>query len=188
MIGTRGALLAASLFVAAPAMAAQPSGGQYIWVPAGDAVVVVPKVPARPIDFPVVDMFARQEAMMQQMMADMDTMMARPMPSPAQMIESVMQGMPQVAPGSSVVMTSISTGSGTCSQTITYSYPANGAQPIVKVASTGNACGVIQSTGPIQVTQPVPAPHPVAPQQQHERLWTIGYPPHPIATGTSPRT
>ena len=187
MIGTRSALLAASLFVAAPAMAAPPSGGQFIWVPAGDAVVVVPKTPARQIDFPVVDMFARQEAMMQRMMADMDTMMATPMPSPAQMIHSVMQGMPQVAPGSSVVMTSISTGSGTCSQTITYSYPANGGQPLVKVASTGNACGVIHSTGPLQVTQPAPAPQSVTPQQ-HERLWTIGYPPHPIATGAPPRT
>jgi hypothetical protein len=187
MIGTRSALLAASLFVAAPAMAAPPSGGQYIWVPAGDAVVVVPKAPARQIDFPVVDMFARQEAMMQRMMADMDTMMAMPMPNPAQMIQSVMQGMPQVAPGSSVVMTSISTGNGTCSQTITYAYPVNGGQPVVKVASTGNACGVIHSTGPIQATQPMPVPRPVAPRQ-HERLWTIGYPPHPIATGTPPRT
>jgi hypothetical protein len=84
-------------------------------------------------------------------------------------------------------MTSISTGSGTCSQTITYDYPANGGQPLVKVASTGNACGVIHSTGPIQVTQPAPAPQTVSPQQ-HERLWTIGYPPHPIATGTPPRT
>lgn len=191
MIGTRSALLAASLFVTVPAIAAPPPSGQYIWVPAGDAVVVVPKTPARQIDFPVVDIFARQEAMMQRMMADMDTMMAMPMPSPAQMIQSVMQGMPQVAPGSSVVMTSISTGSGTCSQTITYDYPVNGGQPLMKVASTGNACGVIHSTGPIQVTQPVPAPQPLSPQpqrQQHERLWTIGYPPHAITTGTPPRT
>lgn len=187
MIGTRSALLAASLSIAAPAVAAPPSGGHYIWVPAGDAVVVVPKAPARQIEFPVVDMFAQQEAMMQRMMADMDTMMAMPVPNPAQMIQSVMQGMPQVAPGSSVVMTSISTGSGTCSQTVTYNYPANGGQPVVKVINSGNACGVIHSTGPIQVTQPAPAPQPLVPQQR-ERLWTIGYPPHPVTTGTPPRT
>jgi hypothetical protein len=190
MIGTRSALLAISLLVAAPAMAASPSSvGQYVWVPAGDAVVVVPQVPPRQIDFPVVDVFAQQQAIMQRMMADMDTMMAMPLPNPAQIIRSAMQGLPQVPPGSGVVVTSISTPGGTCSQTITFGGPAQGGQPIVHVVSEGNACGAIHSSGPLTVMQTSPAPQPVAPQPQtHERLWTIGYTPHPITVNSPPRT
>jgi len=189
MIGTRSALLAASLFVAGPAIAATPSDGHYVWVPAGDAVVVVPRGPTRQIDFPVADMFARQEAMMQRMMADMDSMMAVPLPSPDQIMQAAMRGMPQVTPGSSVVVTSISIPGGTCSQTITYGVPSQGAQPVVKVVSTGNACGATHATGPIHVVQPeqTPAPQPAVQQPQH-RLWTIGYPAHPITTGVPPRT
>ena len=158
MIGTRGALLAASLFVAGPAIAATPSDGHYVWVPAGDAVVVAPKGPTRQIDFPVVDIFARQEAMMQRMMADMSAMLATPLPSPDQIMQAAMRGMPQVAPGSSVVVTTISVPGGTCSQTITYGAPSQGSQPLVKVVSTGNACGAIRATGPISVAQPAPSP------------------------------
>ena len=189
MIGTRSALLAASLFVAGPAIAATPSDGHYVWVPAGDAVVVVPKGPTRQIDFPVVDVFARQEAMMQRMMADMGAMMAMPLPDPDQIMQAAIRGIPQVASGSSVIVTSISIPGGTCSQTITYGAPSRGAQPVVKVVSTGNACGAIHATGPIRVAQPAPAsrPQPTV-QQAHQRLWTIGYPSHPITTGVSPRT
>jgi hypothetical protein len=192
MIGTRSALLAASLLIAAPAaMAASPSSssGRYVWVPAGDAVLVVPNAPPRQIDFPVMDMFAQQQAMMQRLMADMDTMVAMPLPSPDQMIQSVMQGMPRVPPGSSVVVTSISTPGGTCSQTITFGGQARDGQPIVHVVNNGNACGVVHSSGPLTVTQTVPAQQPVAPPPQtHDRLWTIGYPPHPITTNISPRS
>ena len=189
MIGTRSVLLAASLFVAGPAIAATPSDGHYVWIPAGDAVVVVPRGPTRSIDFPAVDIFARQEAMMQRMMADMDAMMAIPLPNPDQIMQAAMQGMPQVAPGSSVVVTSISIPGGTCSQTITYGAPSQGVQPVVEVVSTGNACGAIQATGPINAAEPAPAPEPdPAVHQPHQRLWTIGYPAHPIATGVPPRT
>ena len=187
MIGTRSALLAASLFVAGPAIAAIPSDGHYVWVPAGDAVVVTPNGPTRQVEFPVVDIFARQEAMMQQMMADVDAMMAMPTPGPDQLMQAAMRGMPQVAPGSSVVVTSISIPGGTCSQTVTYGAPSQGAQPVVKVVSTGNACGAIHATGPINVAQPAPAPQPPV-QQPHQRPWTISYPAHPITTGVSPRT
>ncbi len=187
MIGTRSALLAASLFVGGPAIAATPSDGHYVWVPAGDAVVVVPKGPTRQIDFPVADIFARQEAMMQRMMADMDSMMAMPLPNPDQIMQAAMRGMPQVAPGSSVIVTSISIPGGTCSQTITYGAPSQGAQPVVHVVSTGNSCGAIHATGPIDVVQPTPPPQPAV-QQPHQRLWTIGYPAHPVATGVPPRT
>lgn len=177
----RGALLAASLLVATPAFAAQPESGHYVWVPSGTSVVLVPNAPAQQIDFPVARMIAQQEAEMRHMMADMGSLMLSvPMPDPSRMIQSVMEGLPRVAPGTGVVVTSISTGNGTCSQTITYGYPVNGGQPTVQVSSTGNACGAIHSSGPIQAVQPTPAPQ--------QRLWTIGYPPHPIRTGVPPRT
>jgi hypothetical protein len=45
--GTPSALLAASLLVAAPAVAAQPEGGHYVWVLAGATVVLVRLRPPR---------------------------------------------------------------------------------------------------------------------------------------------
>jgi hypothetical protein len=190
--GTRSALLAASLLVAAPAIAAQPDGGHYVWVPAGATVVLVPAAPATPVDFPVARMIAQQQAAMNRMIADMDSLMATAMPDPEQMLRSVMQGMPQVAPGSGVVVTSISTGSGTCSQTITYGYPGVGGQPTVKISNSGNACGTLRPSDRIDVMQPQPEPRQVVPAApatpRHERLWTVGDPPHPAATVLPPRT
>ena len=182
---TRSALMAASLLVAAPALAASPESGRYVWVPAGATVVTVPNTPATQIDFPIAHVIAQQRALMDRMFADMDSLMAMPMPDPTQMIRSVMSGMPQAMLGTGVVMTSITTGSGTCSQTITYGYPGNGGQPVVKVSNTGNACDAIKSSGPITVTQPV-LPAPAAPR--HEKLWTVSNPPRPIHIGTPPRT
>lgn len=193
MIGARSALLGAGLLLSAPAAMAAPQGGHYVWVPNGAEVVVVPHshMSVAPADFPVAHMIAQQQAMMQRMFADMDSLLATTLPDPQQMIRSVMQGMPQVPDGSSVVVTSITTPSGTCSQTITYGSPNNGGQPVVHVSSSGNACGTIHSSAPLTVTQPLPSPQTVAPRApapRHERLWTVGYPPHRIATGTPPRT
>jgi hypothetical protein len=192
MSGTRSALLAAGLLLGAPAaMAASPEGGQYVWVPNGAAVVVVPSESVAPADFPIEHMIAQQEAMMRRLFADMDSLMATALPNPDQMIRSVMQGMPQGTVGSSVVVTSITTPSGTCNQTITYGYPRDGGQPVVNVSSSGDACGTIHSSGPLTVTQPLPNPRTAVPlpaAPRHERLWTIGYPPHPVRTGTPPRT
>jgi hypothetical protein len=190
MIGTRSALLAASLLAAAPAVAAQPDGGHYVWVPPGATAIVVPAAPATPIDFPVARMVAQQEALMNRMFADMDSLMATAFRAPDQMIRSVMQGMPQVAPGSGIVVTSVTTGRGTCTQTITYGYPGNGGQPVTRVSSSGNACGAIGSSMPTEVTQPAPGPRPNVPTPmapRHERVWTVGYPPHPLK-GAAPRT
>jgi hypothetical protein len=190
--GTRSALLAASMLVAVPAVAAQPDGGHYVWVPAGAAVALVPTGPTIPVDFPVARMLAQQEAVMNRMFADMDALLATAVPVPVQMIRSVMQGAPQAAvPGSGVVVTAVSTGSGTCSQTITYGFPGNGGQPTVHVSSSGNACRAVGLAGPIEASQPQPAPQPALPAPavpRHERLWTIGDPPHPIPAGIPPRT
>ncbi len=192
MIGARSALLGAGLLLSTPAaMAAPPEGGHYVWVPNGAEVVVLPAQTAAPVDFPVARMIAQQEAMMQRMFADMDSLMGTTLPDPEQMIRSVMQGMPQAPAGSSVVVTSITTPSGTCSQTITYGYPGNDSPPVVNVSSSGNACGTIHSSGPLTVTQPMPGPQTVVPAPatpRHERLWTVGYPPHRISTGIPPRT
>ena len=182
------------------ALAGQPEAGHYVYVPAGATVLVLPGpaaavMPDRPLpapaDFPVARLIAQQDAMMQRMFADMDALMAAPFPDPQQMIRSVMSGVPQSVPGSTVVMTSIAGGNGVCSETITYGYPASGGQPQVKVVRTGNACGVITSSGPIGVTETMPGSPQVIPQPAtppHERLWTIGNPPHPVTTGTPPRT
>jgi hypothetical protein len=135
-------------------------------------------------------MIAQQEEMMQRMFADMDSLMATALPNPDRMI-SVMQNMPQLPTGWSVVVTSITTPSGTCSQTITYGYPGHGSQPVVNVSSNGDACGAIHSSGPLTITQPMPGPQTVVPGRaapRHERLWTVGYPPHPASHGSPPRT
>src|SRR5215469_11856317 len=102
------------------AMGAQPDHARYVYVPPGAVAIVVPAAPTTPVDFPVARMIARQQTLMQRMMADMDQLLAMPIPDPTQMIRGVMDGMPQAAPGSSVMITSISTGNGTCSETITY--------------------------------------------------------------------
>ena len=181
-------------------MAAQPDGGHYVYVPPGAMVMVLPvpgvvALPNQampvPADFPVARMIAEQDSMIRSLMADMDSLMAVNLPDPQQMIRSVMDGMRQPMPGSGTVVTSVSTGNGTCSETITYGPPAAGGRPQVKVTRTGNACGAITSSGPIGVTETMPAPQPAMPAPiapRRERLWTVGYPPHPVETGTPPRT
>jgi len=188
----RAALMGACLALPLVALdgtagAAQPDRGHYVYVPPGATVVIVSSAEA--VATPFAPVFAQQDSLMRRMIADMDQLMSMPMPDPQQMIRSVMDGMPRVAPGSSVVMTSISSGNGTCSQTITYSYPGNGGAPVTKVSRNGNACGALGSSAPVGVSQPLPAP--AAPQKvapQHDRLWSIGYPPQPLSTGTPPRS
>ena len=183
-----GACLALPIVaMAGTAGAAQPDRGHYVYVPPGAAVVIVPG--AETVSMPFAPVFAQQDSMMRRMIADMDQLMSMPVPDPQQMIRSVMSGMPSVAPGSSVVMTSVSTGNGTCSQTITYSYPGNGGAPVTKVSQSGDACGALGTRAPIGVTETLPAP--AAPEKvapRHDRLWSVGYPPHPVSTGTPPRT
>ena len=191
MIGTRTALLVATLLAAGPAGAAQPESGHYVWVPNGATVVMLPATPAMPIDVPVAQMIAQQQAMLHGMFADMDSLLAMPMPDPEQMIRSVMQGMPQAAPGSGVVLTQVSSGNGTCSETIIYGPPGANGQPQVKVTRSGNACGSITKSGPLGVTQLTPAPHPAAPATvtpPHERLWSVEYPARPVTVHTPPHT
>ena len=178
-------------------IAAQPEGGRYVYVPPGALRGVADtarpqQAMVAPMDFPVARMIAQQESVMRHMMANMDSLMAT-LPDPRQMIRSIMDGMPQAVPGSAVVMTSVSSGNGTCSETITYGYPANDGRPRVKVSRTGNACGALMSSGPIGVTQTAPVRgrrFRRQPQRSPEnRLWHVSYPARPVAIHTaSPRT
>src|SRR5690349_8640155 len=130
MIETRSLMLTAGLLMSGPAaMAASPDGGHYMWVPDG-AVVVVPA----PTVVPLARMIAQQEEMMQRTFADMDSLMATALRHPDQMMRSITQSMPQLPTGSTVVVTSITTPRGTCSQTITYGYPGYGREPVVHVS------------------------------------------------------
>lgn len=61
-------------------------------------------------------------------------------PNPA--IEAAIAGAPIAGPGqvSGVVATSLASGTGTCSEQMTYSYSGNGAAPKVRVSKSGDAC------------------------------------------------
>lgn len=193
-----GACLAVPLVLSTgTARAAQPADGHYVYVPAGATVLVLPGpgfavMPAgaamTPADFPVARMIARQEAIMDHMLADMDSLIATPLPDPRQIIEAAMNGIPQAAAGSDVIMTSLTSGltsgNGSCSETITFGYPAIGGKPQMKVTRSGNACGAVTTSGPATVVQtPAAAPRNIpaaGPGTHGPQLWTIGYPPHPV--------
>jgi len=61
---------------------------------------------------------------------------------PNRAIQAAMESIPPGGPGqvSGVVVTSTSTGAGTCSEQMSYSYSGNGAPPKVSVSKSGNAC------------------------------------------------
>ena len=209
----RKALLTACLALplagfAGAAQANSAHAERIIRVPAGSVVLVLPAatpmsaadtavLPAFPADFPVLHMMAEQQAMMRTMMRQMQVLdgLTLSMPGPAQVIRSVLDGMPQqrLAPGTSMVTSVVSDGHGVCRQTITYRATANGAQPQVHVVRTGNDCGALHVTGPIGVTQTLPgvpsAHSPTIPAAAPNRpqLWTVGYPPRPMTAG-APRS
>ncbi len=82
-------------------------------------------------------------------------------PNPA--IEAAMAGAPMASPGqvSGVVMTSVASGTGTCSERMTYSYSGNDAAPKVAVSKSGDACPPgapfgVTTEGGIAPNSPVP--------------------------------
>jgi hypothetical protein len=104
-------------------------------------------------------MFREMNAEMNAMQAQMAALMQAPMPGPQQFIEATFgpgHSVPLGTAGATVI--SITTGvNGTCSETITYSYPGNANRPVVHVAEGGNACGAIHVNGAaaVQMTRPV---------------------------------
>jgi hypothetical protein len=87
---------------------------------------------------------ADPQAVFEQLMAQARAMANAPIwlvgPSPA--IEAAMAGAPPSGPGrvSGVVMTSVASGTRSCSETMTYTLSGNGAAPQVRVEKSGNAC------------------------------------------------
>ena len=177
LAGLAGAAVAAS-----PGCATQPLNGVTVFLPSPESVPVVDAQAARLIA-DANAMFRRIDAEMNAMQAQMDTLAASPfqLPSARQLVPA---GFPDTlwtgaAPGNGVVFTSVSTGSGTCSETITYSTPRRGGRPIVHVSQQGNACGTISVNGParVQAAQPVMprATTPTGPTAAHPRLWQALY-------------
>jgi hypothetical protein len=109
---------------------------------------------------PVADPFAQMDAMMNAMMARMNTLAAMPFTTGPDGAVNV--AMPQGAgPGQVFISTFSSGGHGSCSQTVTYRMDGSGAQPQVLVHRVGDACGGVATPG----ARPVPA---ALPDQQPE--------------------
>jgi hypothetical protein len=110
-------------------------------------------------------MFRRMDAEMNAMQSRMAALTSTPLPTPQQLAEaSFGPGTVTVmGPGSATMLTMVSSGNGTCSETITESYPAHGGRPIVHVAQSGNACGTVHVGG----QGPAPAAQPVAPRYRY---------------------
>ena len=209
----RNALLSACLAlpVAAyggSAIAGPPSAPQTVTIPPGAVVLILPSpaamtppdATALPANDPLLRMVAEQDAMMRNMMAEMNAAFAQPtwpftQPiGPMQLnrtIQAAFGGLPTNVPGAGMVFTSVSGGSGVCSQQMTYVYPANGAKPQVTVTHSGDACGALGVTGPNTVMQPMPAEPPQAPTaapSHGPRLCTVSDPPHEITPSGTPRS
>ncbi len=86
---------------------------------------------------------ANQEAAMTRLIAQAQAMTEAPvwLVGPNQAIEAAMSATPMAGPGqvSGVVVTSMTSGAGSCSERMIYSYSANGT-PRVSVSKSGDAC------------------------------------------------
>jgi hypothetical protein len=110
---------------------------------------------------------ADQQAAAARLIAEAQQMATAPVwlvgPNPE--IEAAMASLPGGGPGqvSGVVVTSTSSGTGTCSERMIYSYSGNGAAPKVSVSKSGNACppgspfGGLVGSGNAVVAPPAPA-------------------------------
>ena len=113
-------------------------------------------------------LIADQEAALDRLLASARSLADAPIwligPGPA--IEAAM---PQLGPGqvSGVVVTSLTSNAGSCSRTMYYSNPGNGAEPKVVVNTAGDACGASPPFGGRRAPSsmvPVPHVHPNAPR------------------------
>jgi L-aminopeptidase/D-esterase-like protein len=162
-------LLAAPLVAKAAELVLVNSAGQPV-------AVVVPvaepmAMPMMPTAFPIADIFAQQDAMMRRMVSDMQALQAAAFAAPI--------GQMNAGPGSTMVISSFSSGRGSCSRTISYEAQPGGATPIVHVQQTGNACGAMPAPNP-RATVPVAEPEQeqVAPKPATPggtRLYQIDY-------------
>lgn len=192
MTNLRGAMIGACLalplagfasptFAASPRCAQGPTNGVVIEFPGGQQgqpVSAVERVAAERMMTAANAMFREMAVEMNAMQRQMATFMAIPMPSPQQIIQSAQGpgGWVSVAPGTGMVITSVSNGRNSCSETITYSFARSGSRPIVRVSHSGNACGTVQfnGVGPVQVEVPRAAPR-FIPTPRNRQLIEAGY-------------
>jgi hypothetical protein len=185
--------------LSAPQTITIPPGAVVLILP-GAAEIVSPAATGLPTDDPLLRMVAEQDAMMRNMMAEMNAAFAQPtwpftQPiGPMQLnrtIQAAFGGPPTNGSAAGMVFTSFSGGPGVCTERMTYVYPANGAKPQVTVTHSGDACGALGVTGPNTVMQPVPAQPPQAPTaapSHGPRLWTVSDPPQQITPNGTPRS
>ena len=196
---------------AGTASAQQTDGTRVIQVPAGATVLILQPAPqsfapetvqaapgvsgwvarwaspgvanAASLDaFPMMRLIARQEAMMDRMMARMDGMFAS-LPDPNALIQATLRDL-AVPMAPNVITTATQPGHGFCSQSMTYVYAGNGQAPKVSVTRSGDACG---DSGPAGTQDMVQSPEP-APARPAVRTYDIGYPAHPVPVHSIPRT
>ena len=140
---------------AAPAAAAGVSVPAYVPAPAAILVVLPGAAPPQsvavpgPALWPSADLTAMMPVAMARLIAGQQAALARLATAaerlaaaPDRALETALTQEPRLnaGPASGVVMTAITTGQGSCSESLTYSYPGNGAAPRVTVRKTGNAC------------------------------------------------
>lgn len=190
-----GAYLALPLLAASSAMAASPPESRTITVPPGAVVLILPgaaTVGAPPFTAsaalqsgdPMLRLIAEQDAMMRDMMAQMDAAFAPPMvPAMDRVIQAALHGTTLSDHGVATVFTSMTNSPGVCSERVVYTYPATGGKPQVTVTRSGDGCGPIGGTGTQTISQPAPMAPSVRPAQG-PGLWTVSDPPRPIETGT----
>jgi hypothetical protein len=111
-------------------------------------------------------LIADQEAALERLLASARSLADAPIwlvgPGPA--IEAAI---PQLGPSqvSGVVVTSVTSNAGSCSRTMYYSNPGNGAEPKVVVKTSGDACGASPPfSAPRAPSGAVPVTHPNAPR------------------------
>lgn len=105
-------------------------------------------------------LIADQQAAVERLLASAQALANAPiwLVGPSSAIEAAM---PQVGPGqvSGIVVTSVTSNSGSCSRTMYYSSPGSGSEPKVVVKTSGDACGTSPSFGARQAPPAVvPAP------------------------------
>jgi len=129
------------------AMAAKAQPPQWVAVPPGFTAVILP-ANAAPISLPLLPDPA---AMIQQMNA-----VFAQAEQNAAALQTQFVAMQSAAPGTGVTITTISDGSHSCTQRITY--PGNGAQPQVQLTSTANGCALagLGQTTPAVLPNPAP--------------------------------
>jgi len=187
-----GAGLALPLFASAgQAQTTPPDSGHMIYVPPGATVVVLPgpgtmaapnmATAGAPEALPMLRLMAAQQVAVQHMIADMNAMFP-PLPDPNAMLRAAFgPGMPL-----NLSVLPLAGGHGVCSQSISIVDHGNGSAPIVKVSQAGDACGALGMGKPQDVDQVRPQTPPPLPHGP--KVLEIGYPPHPVTSGTPPRT